>query len=266
MQAPLADFIRENISKDTKQIKEIHPFVFKEIQLGDGEIIKDGVKLTYYPDGVTLHIWVYGINGLKHGFEKKYWPSGSLKHKIEWDMGTKIGRETTWHENGNIRSTIDWKDGKETETLYTFYDNGEKRSEVPFRDGLMHGTQRHYYCCGQIYAEIQFFHGKRHGYEKSWYTNGKKKTQLSYHHDLPDGLEILWNEDGSYHEQSTWNKGKLIQAIYFDKGKPIGAEIHKGNKVHIVEHMTPVKKTKTKQSSLVAALEAKKKSISTHSK
>lgn len=261
MQAPLADFIRQNMSKDKMELREVCPFVFKEVQIGEGEVVKDGTKLVYYPDGKTLHMWIHGLNGVKHGFEKKYWPNGALKHKIEWNMGTKIGRETTWHENGIIRSTIDWKDGKETETLYTYYDDGTLRSEVPFREGEMHGTQKHYYCCGQQYAEVNFFYGKRHGLERSWHTNGKKKTQCSYIHDVIDGSEYQWDELGLIREHSTWTKGKLLQAVYYDCGKPVGAEIHKGNKIEIVEKMTPVKtkKSMTQKEIIAAALEAKKK-------
>ncbi len=269
MQGPLEEFIRQNMMPKKEppgelvfsksEIHQTSPFVFKEVQLRPGEIAKDGIKIVYYPDNVTIHMMMYGIDGVKHGFEKIYWPSGSLKHKVEWDMGVKIGRETTWHENGVVRSTIEWKDGKETETLYTYFDNGQLRSEVPFRDGEMHGTQKHYYCCGQQYAEINFFYGKRHGSEKSWYTDGKRKTQCSYVHDIIDGSEYHWDEDGLISEHTTYVKGKLVQAVYYEKGKPIGAEIHKGNKVQIVEKMTPVKskKTMTQKDIIAAALAAK---------
>lgn len=263
MQAPLADFIRSNLISTKSEIHEPSPFVIREVQIKPGEVAHDGAKLLYYPDGKTLHVWVYGIDGFKHGFEKIYWPNGNLKQKIEWDMGVKIGRETTWHENGIIRSTIDWKDGKETETLYTYYDNGQLRSEVPFREGEMHGKQQHYYCCGQIYAEINFLFGKRHGLERSWHTNGKKKTQCSYCYNDIDGDEIRWDEDGLIMEHSKWNKGKLLQAVYYDKGKPVGAEIHKGNKVQIVEKMTPAKtkKTITQKEVIAAAMAAKEAAI-----
>lgn len=263
MQAPLMSFIEESKTDDDtkKKVYESGPFIFREVQLQTGEIAGDGAKLVYYPDGETLHISVFGIDGYKHGFEKIYWPSGNLKHKIEWDMGTKIGRETTWHENGYLRSLIHWKDGKETETLYTYYDNGQIRSEVPFREGVMHGTQRHYYCCGQLYAEVNFLYGRRHGLERSWYTNGNKKTQCHYYYDAIDETELKWDHEGIITEQATWKRGKLLQAVYYENGKPIGAEVHKGNKVQIVEKMTPIKskKTLTQKEVIAAALEAKKK-------
>jgi antitoxin component YwqK of YwqJK toxin-antitoxin module len=263
MQAPLAEFLRENYTKGKRELHEPSPFVIREVHIQQGEIYTNGTKIIYHPDSETIHILVHGIDGVKHGFEKIYWPSGNLKHKIEWNMGVKTGRETTWHENGVIRSIIYWKEGKETEILYTYYDDGQIRSEVPFREGIMHGTQKHYYCCGQIYAEINFFHGKRHGIEKSWHTNGKKKTQCTYVHDIIDGDEIRWDEDGLIMEHSKWNKGKLLQAVYYDKGKPVGAEIHKGNKVQIVDKMTPVKtkKTMTQKEIIAAAMAAKEAAI-----
>ena len=261
MQAPIASFIKDNekIEPILKTIEEISPYVFKEIQIKDGEIYTNGTKIIYHPDGETIYIWVYGINGVKHGFEKIYWPNGRLKHKINWNMGVKDGKETTWHENGNIRSIIEWIDGKESASICTYYDNGTPKAEVPFREGLMHGTQKHYYCCEQLYAEINYFHGKRHGLERSWHTNGKKKTQCTYYYEQIDGDEIHWNKDGVIMEHTKWNKGKLLQAVYYENGKPLGAEIHKGNKVHIVEKMTPIKskKTMTQKEIIAAAFAAK---------
>jgi antitoxin component YwqK of YwqJK toxin-antitoxin module len=266
MQAPIDSFIKEtentastkNISSILNTIEEVSPFVFKAIQLKDGEIAKDGHKIIYHPDCETIHIWVYGINGVKHGFEKIFWPNGLLKHKINWNMGVKDGRETTWHENGSIRSIIDWVDGKETATILTYYEDGSPKAEVPFHEGLMHGTQRHYYCCNQLYAEINYFHGKRHGLERSWHTNGKKKTQCSYYYEKIDGDEIHWDKDGIILEHTKWDKGKLLQAVYYDKGKPIGAEIHKGQKVQIVENLKPKqKKSMTQKQLITAALAAK---------
>ncbi len=269
MQAPIDSFIkRTEVEPILKTIEEISPLTFKQITLKDGEIYKDGTKIVYHPDGETIHIWVYGIDGVKHGFEKIYWPNGSLKHKINWNMGIKDGRETTWHENGVIRSIIDWVDGKETATIFTYYDDGTLKAEVPFRDGNMHGTQRHYYCCTQLYAEINYVHGKRHGTERSWHTNGKKKTQCSYYYDQIDGDEIHWNKDGIIMEHSKWSKGKLLQAVYYQDGKPIGAEIHKGNKVQIVEKLTPAKSKKkmSEKEVIAAAIAAKAAASSTNKK
>lgn len=259
--------IEKKMQPILKTIEEISPFVFKEVQLQDGEITKDGTKIVYHPDGETIHIWVHGINGVKHGFEKIYWPNGGLRHKINWNMGVKDGQETTWHENGTIRSIIDWVEGKETATVLTYYDNGQPKAEVPFREGFMHGTQKHYYCCGQLYAEINYFHGKRHGLERSWHTNGKKRTQCSYHYEQMDGDEIHWDKEGKILEHTKWNKGKLLQAVYYDKGKPIGAEIHKGNKVQIVENMKPAKEKKTmSHKEMIAAALAAKAAAAAHKK
>ncbi len=269
MYTPMNSFIKETeVAPILKTIEEISPFVLKEVQLETGEIAKDGTKIVYHPDGETIHIWVHGIDGVKHGFEKIYWPNGNLKHKIEWNMGVKEGREITYYESGPIRSSIEWIDNNETATIYSYYENGNLRSAVPFREGIMHGTQKHYYCIGKLYAEINYSHGKRHGLERSWYPHGPKKTQCSYFYEDVDGDEFQWNQDGLLLEHSKWNKGKLLQAVYYEKGKPIGAEIHKGTKVQILKNLTPAKEKKKTmtQKELIAAALAAKAAATTHKK
>ena len=82
---------------DNGQLKSIVPLI-------DG--IKHGTERKYFPTG---KIWIERqyVNGIKHGIEKTYWFSGKdkqsiIRHEMFWFHGQAHGIEKWYDEQGNI--------------------------------------------------------------------------------------------------------------------------------------------------------------------
>ena len=84
-------------------------------------------------------LWCETPNGVKHGREMAWRPSGRTKRAAHFDGGLKDGQELTWHANGRLASRAWFRRGQTVGLTTWWHDNGQKRFEGRSPDGVEHG-------------------------------------------------------------------------------------------------------------------------------
>lgn len=107
-----------------------------------------GISIDYYNHGIRANQIEY-LNGKKHGYYRKWFPSGVLSFESAYKNGKKHGQTRSWWKNKNLRS------------------------ESNFVDGIASGPQWQWYKSGAKFKRINLVNGKEEGIQQSWRENGK---------------------------------------------------------------------------------------------
>ncbi|MBR8534364.1 toxin-antitoxin system YwqK family antitoxin [Carboxylicivirga sediminis] len=120
---------------------------------------KDGLWVTYFPDGNIKHKITYK-NGKAIGLAQFYYDNGLISEEGIWhidhwqgnykfynkngrlaydwqydDNGQRTGTQKYYHENGTLKYTGEWTNGKATGTLKIYNEEGLLVTERVYNDG-----------------------------------------------------------------------------------------------------------------------------------
>lgn len=113
--------------------------------------------------------------------------SGKYKKNISYENGLKHGVEIHYYPTGEVFKKINYKVGKLEGKSLTFYKSSKMMKEAFFRNGLSHGDYTEWYESGQVYIYSKYKEGRQLGYKK-WRPNGKIYANYIIHKGKNIGL------------------------------------------------------------------------------
>jgi len=159
-----------------------------------------------YPDG-SKHRVIKLTRGILNGVSKTWYPSGILKSKTSYTVGTR-GDFTTYYKSGNKKQARTRSYG-EPEEITSWHEGGEKESLLKINNkgvtltskqwdsrGRKHGQWIDRYDDGSMHKQKRYAHGQPSGAWKVWYENGNKNTEVGFTDGLLNGPFRFWNEKG----------------------------------------------------------------------
>lgn len=171
---------------------------------------------------------------------------------------------TTYHPNGSLWQTLDVLDGRAFGSYREFFASGQLRlearviegegdihthsqddwvfdgtskawnsdgiliAEISYQKGVLEGPSKYYHCNEQLAKIVPYRKGEIHGVITLYDMEGNLYGTESYKHGLRDGVTQYEETCENPFYRETYEMGKLMQAVYFDKsGLSIG-EIRNG--------------------------------------
>lgn len=177
----------------------------------------------------------YLRNGKKEGNWRRFYESGSLKHReiykngiIEsWEVFYQNGnlqrmgyykdakREGRWEQyflNGQINWTGVFVSGRKDGLWETFHKNGQMYLSEKYLLGTLNGPWSEFSERGQSLNNGMYYEGREEGEWHGYYENGKQRYQGLYTNGNPEGK---W--------ERFWSNGQLMSQGNYIKGQEDGA-------------------------------------------
>jgi len=142
-----------------------------------------------------------------NGFNRFYYPSGTLSSEGSLVNGKPDGIWKAYYENGTLKSIGNRKDAKPDSTWKFFSDSGVLTAEYTYSDGIKDGLQREFHTNGKPKSEEMLAGNKRHGLCRYFNEEGVMEKEIRFE----DG-----RENGPFREFA--GDGRIITEGYYEKG------------------------------------------------
>ena len=145
---------------------------------------KDSIWIYYTEEGYKINEVPY-LHDQKHGTERKFYQSGALSEKSEWNAGINNGLTIRYNENGNVMMRIMYQNNKL---------DGEYNVYGPEENILIQG---------------QYINNKREGKWIYYKDNGHISNELNYINGIAENQEELERLEDEQIKMLENNKGKI---------------------------------------------------------
>lgn len=205
----------------------------------------DGFSLSYFPNGWVKEKTGY-TRGAKDGLSLGYFEKGEPCWIEEYREGLLL-KGVYYNQEGSVISDVEDGRGfqvryeKDRPTLFVEIQRGSTEGFVRcfspegvltktyFIKGQMHhGEEILYYPlltaeegqkCPQPKISIPWNQDLVHGIVKTWHENGQLESQKEYCKNQLSGPSCAWYTDGALMFVEEYEEGRLIQGLYYRKGK-----------------------------------------------
>lgn len=167
--------------------------VFSFCTYGQNEVNPNGFNKFYYPNG-SLQSEGNLRNGKPDGYWKNYYPTGVVKsegnrknHKLDsiWIF---------YHISGNIESKINFLDGKKNGFSYTYYLNPKNPANI-----------------GKVKSKELYVENYKEGISEYYYEEGVIKENVAFVANKKEGRGIIYAKDGRIVTINKHRKGNIIE-------------------------------------------------------
>ena len=160
--APLADSNAASAALDTVKTTYDDGQVSRVYTVLKGMDVREGMSLTYHPNG-KLAVEAPYKNGKLDGVFRSYDEKGNVIETIGYKNGEEEGYSIRYHENGKKKNRENYHQGVLNGMSEDWDENGKLRRQIPYEDGQIHGLVKIYNEMGQIEEEMDFVRGLRNG-------------------------------------------------------------------------------------------------------
>ena len=160
--APLADSNAASAALDTVKTTYDDGQVSRVYTVLKGTDVREGVSLTYHPNG-KLAVEAPYKNGKLDGIFRSYDEKGNVIETIGYKNGEEEGYSIRYHENGKKKNREKYHQGVLNGISEDWDENGKLRRQIPYEDGQIHGLVKIYNEMGQIEEDMNFVSGLRNG-------------------------------------------------------------------------------------------------------
>ncbi len=178
---------------------------------------KDGLWITYYPDGKKKNEITY-VNGKAIGPARFYYNDGNLSEEGFWNIDHWEGEYKFYHKGGQL--AYDWNYdslGRRTGTQKYFHENGELKYEGDWAEGKTQGTLKMFNESGQLISErIYGDDGKYASSVKHDPEIAEDKTEKQYEKFSGTGMHTIYNMHGKPEKKGFFVKGNLFNGQSFE--------------------------------------------------
>jgi antitoxin component YwqK of YwqJK toxin-antitoxin module len=191
---------------------------------------KDGVWITYYPNGKVKNKITY-INNSPKGYYITYFENGFPEEEGTWELNKNIGNFIRYYSNGNVRQEFNFDNsGKRVGEQKYYWENGNIMIEGTWVNGQESGKLIEYHSDGSIKYLKNFDNGKLDTLNIETFKQGEKladpkvnKPELKFSGVFNgEGKFTKMNLDRKPIEQGIYKNYKLIEGkrfIYNNKGE-----------------------------------------------
>lgn len=182
---------------------------------------KDGLWLTYYPDGI-LKTENYYHKGELNGAQKYYAPNGKFAGEsiYKYDL---ILSERYYDDEGKLVEEINRFSPENDEVIYHYF-NGQIRSQGQHSNGVLHGSYTSYDFYGNLSAEGTYLNNNLEGILKVYYPDGALKFERGYSNGSTQGWYKDYYENGMPEDSYFYEEGVIegLSEEYNESGIKIG--------------------------------------------
>lgn len=176
--APLKDSVAASAALDTVRATFDDGRVSRIYTVLKGTEVREGVSLTYHPNG-KLAVEAPYKNGKLDGVFRSYDEKGNLRETIGYKDGNEEGFSVLYYENGKKKSSETYRGGTLNGKSEDWYENGKIRRQIPYENGQIHGVVKIYDEMGMLMEDMNFVHGIRNGkYHR--YSFGKQVLEAEF--------------------------------------------------------------------------------------
>jgi len=150
------------ISLDTVRTTYDDGRVYRIYTVQKGTEVREGVSLTYHPNG-KLAVEAPYKNGKLEGVLRSYYENGKLLETIGYKNGIEEGYSTSYHENGKRKSREFYRQGELNGVSEEWDQKGNLRRQIPYENGQIHGVAKFFNELGVISEDMNFVRGIRNG-------------------------------------------------------------------------------------------------------
>ena len=175
---PLTDSNAAPASLDTVKTTYDDGRVSRIYTVLKGTDVREGVALTYHPNGI-LAVEAPYKNGKLDGVYRSYDEKGNIIETVGYKNGEEEGYSIRYHENGKKKNREKYHQGLLSGMSEDWDENGKIRRQIPYEDGQIHGLVKIYNEMGQIEEEMNFARGLRNGVYRR-YSFGKLVLEAEF--------------------------------------------------------------------------------------
>ena len=121
-----------------------------------------GQILELYPNGDSSYHACF-VDGIEHGFAKKWYPGGQMLEHRTYYRGKKTGVHVGWWKNGQPKFEYHFSAGEHHGILREWYENGLPYKLFHYQNGYEEGPQQLWWENGSIRANYVVKKGRRYG-------------------------------------------------------------------------------------------------------
>jgi antitoxin component YwqK of YwqJK toxin-antitoxin module len=152
------------------------------------------------------------LEGRKHGYQTKFYPTGELKEKAQYKFGRANGHLTLYYKTGQKMTQLFFEEGVLIDSSKTWYPSGEIKSlSVEDRQNPANGYYCSYYQNGNEEMEIV------KGFQTIYYESGEKKAEVLLVMGRPKGEFKKYKKNGKIEIIEVWENDKIIGAYKKEK-------------------------------------------------
>ena len=148
----------------------------------------DTVKTTF-EDGSPSRVYtVLKGTDLKEGVSLTYHPNGKLAVEAPYKAGKLPGQFRSNSESGKLWLAIDYTNGVENGGSVDFYENGIKRKKETYKHGVLEGVVEEWTEKGTLKQKLPYVHGRIHGVAKVFDDLGGLKEEMTFEEGIRNGV------------------------------------------------------------------------------
>ncbi|MCF0215489.1 MAG: toxin-antitoxin system YwqK family antitoxin [Fibrobacteraceae bacterium] len=148
----------------------------------------DTVKTTF-EDGSPSRVYtVLKGTDLKEGVSLTYHPNGKLAVEAPYKAGKLHGQFRSYYESGKLWLAIDYTNGVENGGSVDFYENGIKRKKETYKHGVLEGVVEEWTEKGTLKQKLPYVHGRIHGVAKVFDDLGGLKEEMTFEEGIRNGV------------------------------------------------------------------------------
>ena len=142
--------------------------------------------------------------GVQHGLEERYLPSGAVCERGQYVQGEMDGEWLSWHDNGQLRQRITYRKGTLDGPFQAHYGSGARLSEGAYLEGAEEGSWKFYLEDGRLQHIHRYRSGHRietiyvNGTFVEWHGEERPAFERSYRNKLLDGPFREWHDQGGF--------------------------------------------------------------------
>lgn len=213
----------EWIRYKTSMVTELKPVPVEKVYFERGEV---SLRETFDEEGWQASSTTYR-NNVKHGKSLEYYPDGTLRVEVEYNMGQPTGVYTAYHPNGQPAKRGAYDDvGKETGAWEMWADDGTLTGRAHYQKGVLAGPFEFYHDNGNLSEKGTYADdgsGRYIGRYQSYFEDGQPKED--YHTDengRKQGTATRWYANGNVEEGMTYRDGVVTgeHKRFFEDGQP----------------------------------------------
>jgi len=140
----------------------------------------DGITVESFDQGKLYERYTVNQDSVKHGSYSRFYKSGKISEKANYDNGLLDGKRILFFDNGEQEIVEIYKQDSLHGEYKSFYPTGQVEFVCTYEDNKIQGKSKKYYESGKLLEEVIFENNEENGPFKEYHSNGKLAWEGNY--------------------------------------------------------------------------------------
>lgn len=150
-------------------------------------VVYDTIRSTFADGKIAREYTVLHGTEIRDGIALTYHPNGKVAIEAPYHKGKLNGVFRSYYENGKFWKTIGYKDGVEEGYSIDFHENGVKRLRESYKKGVLNGVSEEWDEKGVLRRKIPYVAGQMHGVAQIYDELGALKEEMTFERGIRQG-------------------------------------------------------------------------------